>query len=82
VLEHSPDWIDRKYNQTFRERWENSQARIMEGFKSISLVLDAVFNQGKNFNEMMPDSYEKAIEKQINQNERESKFIKNQWWKS
>lgn len=56
--------------------------RTMEGFKSLMLFVDSTFNKGKMFNQLMPASYEKAIEQQKEQEKEQDTFVNGQWWLS
>jgi len=82
VLEHTPDWIRRKYEQALKEKWEESRSRITEGVSSLMLLVDGLFNKGKDSEEILPSSYEKAMEAQQNQIvQKEENFVKGSWWK-
>lgn len=80
MLDHSVDWLHRKHKQSVKEQWERSQERVVEGFKSISLVLDGVFNKGKGMADMLPDSFEDAMELNQKAVKETSKFVSGQWW--
>ncbi|MEN3781498.1 hypothetical protein [Priestia megaterium] len=80
VLDHSLDWVFRKYSQAHREMWEQSTIRTQEGFKSLMLVFDSLMNKGKNFDAILPPTYEKAMELASDQKEQESEFVKGEWW--
>ena len=82
MLEHTPDWIRRKYEQALKEKWEESRSRITEGVSSLMLLVDGLFNKGKDSEEILPSSYEKAMEAQQNQIvQKEENFVKGSWWK-
>lgn len=80
-MDHSPEWLERKYFQALKEKWERSQTRTLEGFKSLAMLIDAVFNKGANFNSFIQDSFEDAMRMNQEQQEMQSKFVKGQWWK-
>lgn len=80
VLDHSLDWVFRKYQQALKEQWERSTVRTQEGFKSLLLLFDSLMNKGKNYEDILPSSYEKAMEQWSGQQEEESEFVKGQWW--
>jgi len=82
VLEHTPDWVRRKYEQAQKEKWEESRSRITEGVTSLMLLVDGLFNKGKGSEEILPSSYEKAMEAQQEQIvQKEENFVKGSWWK-
>lgn len=80
VLDHSPAWVDRKYFQALKEKWEDSQMRTLEGFKSLALLIDSVFNKGANYSAFIQGSYEEALKMEQETEEAESNFVKGQWW--
>lgn len=81
VLSHTPEWLNRKFNQAMKEKWEQSQSRVWEGFKSLALMVDVAFNKGRSMSQLMPDSYESALAMNQRASENNEKFIKGQWWK-
>lgn len=56
--------------------------RIIEGMKSLALMLDSVFNKGRAHQDILPLPYEEAIQKQLNIKQGYSKFVQGTWWKS
>lgn len=74
------DWLNAKFKQAQREKWEQSQARVWEGVKSLLVTVDMAFNKGKSLKEIMPSSYEEAISQQEQKQEKEDTFIKGKWW--
>jgi len=74
------DWLNAKFKQAQREKWEQSQARVWEGVKSLLVTLDMTFNKGKSLKEIMPSSYEEEISQQEKKQEKEDTFIKGKWW--
>lgn len=81
VLSRTPEWVNRKYEQALKEKWEESQARTWEGFKSLSILLDMVMNKGKNIDSIMPPSYETARDQVRQQELPKKKFKEGTWWK-
>jgi hypothetical protein len=67
--------------QAIKEKWQQSQTRIQEGTQSLVILLDMAFNKGKNINQMLPKSFEDAIEMQQNAQKAASVFINKTWWK-
>lgn len=82
VLDHSPDWINRKYIQAAKERWKQSQTRIQEGVQSLIVMMDMAFNKGKNINQILPGSFEDAMQMQKQAHTAAKAYIKGSWWKS
>lgn len=83
VISHSIDWVFRKQQQANREQWEQSTIRTQEGYKSLLLLVDSVFNKGKNFNDILPSSFEEALQsvKDEDTQSENSPFVQGQWWK-
>lgn len=82
VMDHSPEWLTRKYWQAMKETWEQSQMRVLEGFKSLSMLIDAVFNKGANYSAFIQDSFEDALKTTDEQDQVQEKFVQGQWWQS
>ncbi|MED3865251.1 hypothetical protein [Priestia megaterium] len=80
VLEHTIDWLNAKFKQAQREKWEKSQANVWEGVKSLLVTFDIAFNKGKSVEKLMPSSYEEAISQVEEKKEKESTFVPGQWW--
>jgi hypothetical protein len=80
VLDHSLSWLGRKYQQALKEQFDNSSMRVIEGFKSLILLVDTAFNKGKDFEKIVPPTYEDAIKMQSNQLKASSEFVQEQWW--
>ena len=78
-MDHTLDWVVRKYKQARKEEYEKSNSRVIEGFKSILLVLDSALNKGADMDKILP-SYEDALKQQSNEKEKPSIFIEKQWW--
>lgn len=78
-MDHSLSWLNRKFKQAAKERWDQSSVNVMEGYKSLLLLIDSAFNKGKDFDKILPSSYENAIEQQSEY--KEEKFVSGQWWK-
>jgi hypothetical protein len=81
VLSHTPSWLNRKVKQAQNEMFDDHNAKVLEGFQSALLLLDAVFNKGKEFNKILPPSIEAAMEDSRKKAEIESRFVTGQWWK-
>lgn len=79
-MDHTLAWLTRKYKQAVKEQYEKSSAHIVEGYKSVLLVMDTLFNQGKEFENILPPSYETLIARQTKNEESETKFVSGQWW--
>lgn len=82
MLEHTPDWLNRKFKQAQREQFDNHNTKVLEGFQSALLVLDSVFNKGKEFNKILPPSIEAAMEQTRVKEQIQSKFVEGTWWQS
>jgi hypothetical protein len=81
VMDHSPEWLSRKYWQALKEKWEDSQSRVLEGFKSVALFADSVFNKGKNYDMFIHNSFEEAMKTNLEEPKKDySKFETGQWW--
>lgn len=79
-MDHTLEWVVRKYKQGRKEEFEKSNSRVIDGFKSILLVLDSALNKGKDMDKILP-SYEEAMRLQQSDNEEKpSIFIEKQWW--
>ena len=81
-MNQTPEWLNRKYKQAEREKWEDSRLNIIEGMKSLALMIDCVFNKGRAHQDILPPTYEEALQKQLNKKEVHSKFVQGTWWKS
>lgn len=81
VLSHTPAWINRKFKQAQKEQFESHNTKVLEGFQSALLIMDAVFNKGREFNKILPPSIEAAMEQNRAKEEVKSKFIAGTWWK-
>ena len=77
-MDHTLSWVVRKYKQARKEEFEKSNSRVIEGFKSILLVLDSALNKGADMDKILP-SYEEVMKQQSNE-EKPSIFIEKQWW--
>lgn len=64
-----------------QEKFDEHQSKVLGGFQSALLVLDAVFNKGKEFNKILPPSIEAAMEQSRVKHEIEGKFVNGTWWK-
>lgn len=81
-MDQTPEWLKRKFKQAEKERWEDSRLRIHEGVKSLSAVMDALFNKGNSYDKIIPLPYEEVIGKMENQNKTKTQFVSGSWWKS
>ncbi|WP_153465137.1 hypothetical protein [Sediminibacillus terrae] len=84
VLDKTPQWLGRKYQQADREKYQEKQNEIDNIFRGVSLVIEGVFNEGKNADNIMLPDYEEAIRraaKQLNNSEH-SEYVSGVWWKS
>jgi hypothetical protein len=82
VLEHSPDWLSRKFTQAQKEHFDSHNQKVLEGFQSALLVMDSVFNKGKEFNKILPPSIEAAMEQAKVKEQIKTQFIEGTWWKT
>lgn len=80
VLDHSPQWIERKYMQAIRTNHEKHRLDIMTGFKSMSMIADALLNKGKDANKILPPPFDEALKMNNQEAESNSQFIEGQWW--
>lgn len=81
MLDHSLQWLSRKFEQMQRDMFQDHQTKVVQGFQSVLLVLDAVFNKGREFKRILPPSIEDAIKQHQSKQEYESQFVKGMWWK-
>ncbi|KAB2328926.1 hypothetical protein F7731_23520 [Cytobacillus depressus] len=81
VMEHTPDWLERKYIQAMREKWEDNKTKVSSVFQSICFVLDTVFNKGAHLDSFLESSFEDVIKANNSENQNRSNFITAQWWK-
>lgn len=80
VLEHTLEWLNRKAEQAHEEKYSESRKRTIENHKGLMLLVDSLFNQGKNFNELVP-TYEETQQKKKVEPKKEE-FVGGNWWKS
>lgn len=80
-MEHTFSWLNRKYDHAMKEQFDNSSSRILEGYKSLLLLVDSAFNKGKDFDKILPPSYEMALESLQENTKENAKFVSGQWWK-
>ena len=83
VLNKTPFWLNRKFNQADRERYDQRLNTAYGIFQGISLALDAVFNKGKGSKEILP-SYDEMVQRLSGDHKgskNESAFVKEIWWK-
>lgn len=82
VLHKTPFWLNRKFKQADREMYENRRMQADGIQRGITIVLDVVFNNGKEADKIMP-SYEEAL-KRLQEHKEENnkdKFVTTMWWK-
>jgi hypothetical protein len=82
VLSHSLAWFSRKFKQMQREKFDEHQSKVLGGFQSALLVLDAIFNKGKEFNKILPPNIEAAMEQNRVKQEVVGKYVQGVWWKN
>ena len=82
VLKKTPFWLERKFKQADRERYDNRLNTAYAVFQGVSLVMDGVFNKGKEANEILVP-YDEMMKRLSEENKsvRESEFKKEIWWK-
>ncbi|MGP4063094.1 hypothetical protein [Halobacillus sp. H74] len=75
-------WLNRKYKQADRELYEERRFQADGIQKGITIVLDIVFNEGKEADKILP-SYEEAIQrlKDHKKEQNQEKFVTTMWWK-
>lgn len=76
VLNHTPQWVNRKYRQAQREKWEKQKGNIMEGMNSILLVIDLLANKGKMVKQFFPEE-----SRDPKRDEHKKAFVQGIWWK-
>lgn len=82
VMGKTPFWLNRKFEQADRERYEERIGLAQSVFKGVSLVMDVMFNKGKGADDILPsydDMKKRLIERK--QEAKESEFKKEIWWK-
>lgn len=78
-MEHTPEWLKRKYEQALEEKYSTSRERSLESYKGLMLLADTLFNQGKGFDEIVP-SFGKLTKKEVETKQEE--FVGGNWWES
>lgn len=81
ILSHSPAWVNRKSGQARREQFEKHSERVLEGFKSLALLVDSALNGGKAWDKLLPSSLEEAMKLQHRNEPIKSHFVTGLWWK-
>lgn len=84
VLDKSVNWLNRKYKQADREAFEERRLQADNVQRGITVVMDLVFNEGKQAAKLMP-SYEEVIKQMYEQNQdnkQKNAFVQTMWWKS
>lgn len=81
VLSHTPSWVNRKSRQAQKEQFETHTQHVVEGFKSLALLIDSALNKGKSWDKILPSSLEEASELQFEKEKKNTQFIVGMWWK-
>nr|WP_088325963.1 hypothetical protein [Bacillus cereus] len=85
MLDHTPDWIKRKYKQALQEKYEQHHNNVYGQFQSYMLLIDAMVNKGEDFTKILPPTLEEAMKQQTG-NESDStsnnqeQYDKTEWW--
>lgn len=79
-MDHTLTWLNAKFKQAQKEKWEESQVRTWEGVKSLLATIDIAFNKGKSIDKIMPPNYEESLETQQEKKQQEETFVQGQWW--
>ena len=84
VLGKTPFWLERKFKQADRERYDQRLNTAYAVFQGVSLVMDAIFNKGKESNNILVpyDEMVKRLSNEEDKKSQESEFKKEIWWKS
>lgn len=82
VLDKTPFWLNRKFEQADRERYDERIGIAQGVSRGVSLVVDMIFNKGKGAEDILP-SYEqmKKLLESDSKEEKQSEFKKEIWWK-
>lgn len=82
VLGKSLHWLNRKYKQADKELYEERRFQADSIQKGITIVLDVIFNDGKEADKILP-SYEEALSRFKNRKKEQTteKFVQTIWWK-
>lgn len=82
VLNKTPFWLNRKFDQADRERYEERMGMAQNVFRGINLVFDVMFNKGNGVSEILPsyDEMKQRLESEQKQ-EKENEFKREIWWK-
>lgn len=79
-MDHTMAWLNRKYNQAMRNQFDRHNQRVLEGYKSLTLLIDSAFNKGKGWDTILPQDYEKAIEREREETSDSGEFVTEKWW--
>lgn len=79
VLGHTPEWVNRKYEQAVEEKFTVIRERTLEGYKGLMLLADSLFNQGKGFEDIVP-AFNQVKKKEVET--AKDKFVGGNWWES
>lgn len=80
VLDHTPEWIERKYIQAARNDHNKHRMDILTGFKSYTLLLDSLLNKGQNYNNILPPPFEEALKLKSQETKIQSQYVEGKWW--
>lgn len=78
VLDHTPEWLGRKYKHMTREKMAANRQQVLNGAQSLALVFDGMFNKGKGFAEILPPTFEEWTGNA--QGVANSDYVTAQWW--
>lgn len=82
VMGKTPFWLSRKFLQADREMYEQKVTQAEAVSRGVSVVLDMIFNKGKQTKELLP-SYEDAlqsVQQEQSRKTQDDKFITSMWW--
>lgn len=79
-MDHTLAWLNRKYKQAMKSQFYAHNRRVIEGYKALTLLIDSAFNKGKGWDEILPQDYEKAIEREREEANDTSEFVTEKWW--
>lgn len=80
VLDKTIHWLNRKFKQADREMYEERRFQADSIQKGITVVLDVLFNEGKEAERILP-SYDEALERLEKHKNKPDKFVRTLWWK-
>lgn len=74
-------WLQRKFKQADKEQWESQRRQMDTMTRSIMLIVDNMFNDGKGSKDLIMPAYDEAIQQDNEQQEQQGDFIQTTWWK-